>query len=268
VAIDGEGKLLSVLRGLGGRAFAAQYVLEVEGAASAELDAADLDGDGDADLVARGWTETRVLLADGEGGFVAGQAIARAEGCRHGAPTDLDGDGRLDLPSFCEAIGLSWRAGVGDATFAAEALVLPSDAGAFNFEIADVDGDGQLDLLLVAYDGLKLARGEGPLMFAELAPLGPAIGAWGLRTVDLDGEPPLELLLFGDDHVDDEPPGVWLLVGDGLGGHELAGMQPLRAAFSDLRVGDFTGDGQVDIVATGTSTANYNSATILLESAP
>lgn len=268
VTLDYAGKLVSVVRGLGGRDFAGQYVVEVEGAASAELDAADLDGDGDTDLVARGTVETRVLLADGAGGFAAGQGRDLAPGCMHGALVDLDGDGRLDLPNYCNAVGLSWHAGVGDATFAEEVLVWASDETPYSFEIADVDGDDWLDLLLLNGEGPRLARGEGSLMFSEVVAIGPAIGALEARAVDLDGEPPLELLLFGDDLHDDELPGLWLLVGDGLGGFELAGMVPIATRFTDLRVGDFTGDGQVDIVATSYVTSAYNSATYLLESAP
>lgn len=268
VTINSAGTLLSVVRGVGGRNFAPQYLLEVAGAAHPELDAADLDGDGDTDLMTRGETETRVLVSDGKGSFAAGQVLGRPEGCLHGAPVDLDGDGHLDLPSSCPMSGLSWRAGLGDATFAAEALVLMSEVEFQTFTFADLDGDDWLDLLLMASDGLKLARGEGPLMFGALTAIGPVIRVPGLRVADLDGELPLEVLLFGEDYQSDELPGIWLLVGDGLGGYELAGKQSLYVRFSDLQIGDFTGDGQVDIVTASVSTAVYDGAIHLLESAP
>ena len=156
----------------------------------------DLNGDGHRDLFVGAYSlkdspeggapqplVSRVWLGDGQGGFTPGAALDL-----YGSTLllrDVDGDGALDALSP-DALCL----GNGDGSFGPPEL-LPS-AGAFQIELADLDADGQLDLLYLG-DGVNVARGAPGGVF--LAPeritsssgwLSFGVGQWaGSSALDL-----------------------------------------------------------------------------------
>ncbi len=128
---------------------------------------ADLDGDGDQDLLLasgawwpdaqeRSETSSRVWLNDGQGRFAdGGDAWAFGQG-RYGvgiACGDYDADGKVDV--FLAALGgdrLYRNTGTGleDVTSAA-GVAGPSDAWSTSAAFVDTDGDGDLDLFVPHY---------------------------------------------------------------------------------------------------------------------
>lgn len=113
---------------------------------------------------------------------------------------DLDDDGAVDL-FFTQTVGPSWLFwGFGDGTFSPGPQLLPDlTSGLTN--AADVDGDGDLDLLVGGRDHLRLLLNDGARGFDDVT------DAWGLLPIDgwaggsawadVDGDGDLDLFAGG-----------------------------------------------------------------------
>ena len=162
--------------------------------------AADLNGDGKADLIYTDYgatataSTTHVLLNNGDGTFTARQTIATAGAVI--AAADFDHDGHVDLAWVWGAVGLGkafLARGNGDGTFAAAQqlgtfAIVGTNAPVFSYVMgAQLHDTGYLDLLvedvanpslvtlttdssgvLVRIIGTKLESGTGPMVAADL----------------------------------------------------------------------------------------------------
>ncbi len=153
-----------VLRGDGAGGFAAARTA-ADALADAALEAvADVDGDGRADLVLSHAETSRlsVLVNRGDGTF----APASGSPLDGGLPAydvevaDADGDGRVDL--VVATVDTSERdtgsrvvvlRGDANGFTAAAGSPYTSGAGAFDVAVADVDGDGRLDIAASGFGG-------------------------------------------------------------------------------------------------------------------
>ena len=127
----------------------------------------DVDGDGDLDLVVA-WTRMApqwgwmVASNDGLGGLVPTHNVTRPSRERPGVPIlslwgdDFDGDGLLDL-AFQEGLNLELWHNRGEDGFAT-ILQLPNTGFV---GLADGEGDGDVDLLVMEYDDESLENHEG-----------------------------------------------------------------------------------------------------------
>ena len=127
----------------------------------------DVDGDGDLDLVVA-WTRIApqwgwmVASNDGLGGLVPTHNVARPSRERPGVPIlsiwgdDFDGDGLLDL-AFAEGLNLELWHNRGEDGFST-ILQLPN---VYFVGLADGEGDGDVDLLVMEYDDESLENHEG-----------------------------------------------------------------------------------------------------------
>ena len=225
----------------------------------------DLDGDGDLDLVlgverdAAGTSSAnRIYLNDGSGAFAdSGLALGSAEtfGVAVG---DLDGDGKLDL--FFGNYGDSnppdevWfnASSGGSLQFTASTQAFPNRSTSA-VAIGDLDGDGDLDLVLgfgrnsypsTGPDTVWLNDGNG--WFTDT---GQSLGNG--RTIqlalgDLDGDGDLDLVQLHDGSRADY---AYLNDGNGQFG------SPVQVADTTmdtkgLAVGDVDGDGDLDLLVT------------------
>ena len=124
---------------------------------SSEVFLRDIDADGDLDILATGATNAKVyiLLNDGHGAFPTRREIPVA-GIRPLAVGDVNGDGYLDLVTL-GAIGATGttanvRLNDGKGNFSAGQELVISPATPVALALADVNGDGTLDLLAARAD--------------------------------------------------------------------------------------------------------------------
>ena len=172
------------------------------------VEAFDADNDGDLDLVFSCYkststeTESMVFLQGSEG-FTGAEPSTRmmTKGATAVATGDMDGDGNADIVftnSFhagSASLPSTVHWGRGDGTFEATPTLLPTH-GALDVEAADLDGDGDLDLVFanhldnsmdhsidsyVYLNGGSRSFGDSPAFYL------PTVGASGVAITDLDG---------------------------------------------------------------------------------
>ena len=200
------------------------------------LVAADVDGDGDVDLLAG----SRLLLNDG-GHFSDASAAAGVDAASASAPAwlmDSDNDGDLDMVTIAPAALRPWNAG---SWGKASPLPAPDSTG---FTVAELDADGDADLLATGKTARMLVNGRDGT-FSERT-LEPPLGAGVVAVLafDLDGDVDSDLLLLG--------PEPRLLLNQRLWRFD-AIEAPLPKDGTAAAAGDLDGDGDLDVVVAGGS---------------
>ena len=127
--------------------------------------AADLDGDGDLDILSASssyhsydgkitWYEN-----DGAGQFGSQQVITtEANGATAVYAADLDSDGDLDVLSASRGDNkIAWYENEGSGRFASRRVIYAEVNGARSVYAADLDGDGDLDVLSASSNDDKIA---------------------------------------------------------------------------------------------------------------
>jgi hypothetical protein len=241
----------------------------------------DFNGDGNLDIATAnndsGGSVT-VLLGNGTGGFTAapGSPFAVGTNPQSLAVGDFNGDGNLDIAaanfgsnSVLANGSVTVLLGNGTGGFAA-APGSPFTVGIWPTSVAvgDFNGDGNLDIATANRGSgnitVLLGNGTGGFTAAAGSPLTTAHGtSYSLAVGDFNGDGNLDIaasLYTGSN------PSVAVLLGDGTGGFTAAAGSPYPAGAYPLSmaVGDFNGDGKLDIA---TANALNNTVTVLLGNA-
>jgi hypothetical protein len=221
------------------------------------LPMADVDGDGDLDVVTVSASNAfQVRLNRGDGTFVTGALLADA-GIADASPSiplvgDLDGDGAADL-ILSESGVTSIYFGTPAGDFSRPPQKVDPSYG-IPIALADVDVDGHLDLVSYgAYD-------QSTALFSYFVARGDGQGGFGPPIQVAAARPPNKHVLVADFNLDGRPdlaiavaaPDTSLLLLSGAGGSLHAAPLPGlgEATLSGLVAGDFDHDGKPDLAAT------------------
>lgn len=231
----------------------------------------DVDGSGLPDIVFAGRGNATLYLNDGMGGF-AETATSRLDLVdleeSAAATGDFNDDGRLDVivagfdPQPQRTTRLYLNDGAGAFSLANAGLPAIGDA---TLAVADFDEDGHPDLVLTGSDvsGDPLARlllGDGAGGFTDASAGLTDVFGGSASVADFDEDGHLDLLLTGQDAGFNEITTLYL--GDGAGGFTTAGAGLPGVVDGSSSVGDFDGDGHLDLVLTGQD-AGFNERAVL-----
>lgn len=239
------------------------WIQSAQGSAGiGEADAADLDGDGDLDLVAsegRGapgmsrriysWENTGNPALFAAPWIYSNPGILGGERLSLG---DLNGDGKQDAMLGGQVVFL----GVGNRTFTYHGVSDPGPGPIRGAKVADLNQDGKLDVATVTHGGavqdreavgVRLGQGNGNFLPVKLYYGMYSRSLGGSNTLDIfdangDGKPDIAATSYGSRDVS-----VFLGLGDGTFGPENA--FGVRGSTMGVASGDFNADGRPDMVS-------------------
>ena len=250
---------VSVLRGADGWASAGQHDYPA-GPDAQLIEVVDVDGDGRLDVVTGGGQPyASVLYGRSDGSLGAWSPIDFGPSAiSTAAIADLNRDGRPDLVvSDRSGQALGVRLGNGNGTFAPAVFSTP---GVIDPQIADLDGDGMLDVVGihgVSGNGVLTLLGNGDGSFSEGATFPAGIGANGTAIGDINGDGRADLAVTFTSGVTDPRAEISILLGDGAGGFT-AGVPVPGFTWTLPVLADLNRDGHLDLIAA------MNAATVMI----
>jgi hypothetical protein len=221
----------------------------------------DFNGDGKLDLVVAnsGGNNVSVLLGNGDGTFKA--AVNYSTGSSPGsvAVADFNGDGKLDLAvANSGSNNVSVLLGNGDGTFQA-AVNYPTSAQPSSVAVGDFNRDGKLDLVTAngSSNNVSVLLGNGDGTFKPHVDYPVAADAASVTIADFNDDGKLDLAV-ATTCCGSGLTGVSILLGNGDGTFQAqVDYATGDDAFSTV-VGDFNGDGKLDIAVASYSSANVS----------
>ena len=212
---------------------------------------ADLDGDGDIDVIVGNSRNevVSVFLNDGLGGMTAAGSHTGGEQIRGLCLADLDLDGVMDIVTANRigdgdgsvSVFLSDGAGGVRSTATFDAGI----SGETSCAVGDANRDGRVDVFVGGIGSqeirILLNDGRGGLELGATVLAGG--GPWMLAAGDMDGDGIVDVV-----SANEAQDNVSILFGDGGGGLTSATTYPVGARPLAVDLGDMDGDGDLDVV--------------------
>ena len=244
--------LLFLSTTLAAQQFGAEEVITTAANGAFSVYAADLDGDGDADVLSASRTDDKIAWYENLGGGVFGpqQVITTAASDAWSVyAADLDGDGDIDVLSASSADGeIAWYENLGSGSFGSQQIITSLAGAARSVYATDLDGDGDTDVLSASYGDDKIAWYEnlgGGSFGTQQVITDLADGAHSVYATDLEGDGDADVLSasFGDGKI------AWY---ENLGGGAFGAQQVITTDASSaysVYATDLDGDGDADVLS-------------------
>lgn len=227
------------------------------GSSPRSVTAADLNGDGNLDLVgADGGSNTvSILLGNGNGTFQTRSSVSVGTNPWSVTSADLNGDGKLDLVTADSGSNTaSILLGNGNGTFQPRTTV---STGTFPYSVktADLNNDGKLDLV-TADQGANTASiflGNGNGTFQARTTVSTGTTPSSVTTADLNGDGKLDLVTS-----DRASNTASIFLGNGNGTFQARTTVSTGSAPGSVITADLNSDGNLDLISAdgGASTAS------------
>jgi hypothetical protein len=248
-------------------------VIDAAGTAPSGVAVADVNGDGRPDIVVANACQSAgnctygaisLLLGNGDGTFQPATSYNSGSGQPNQvALADLNGDGKLDV------VVSIWDGSEDEFGFSAVGVFLGNADGTFqpivkydsgadsdSITVADVNGDGKLDLLIGDGTTVAVLLGNGDGTFqprAEYPTIPPGtltVGVGQVVVADINGDDKPDLIASNQGGGSNGDGSVAILVGNGDGTFQPPVDYDSGAATDfSVAVADVNGDGKVDVLA-------------------
>jgi hypothetical protein len=271
--INGDGKVdlvtagdlargASVLLGNGDGTFQAPRTTDTATYAVA-VAVGDVNGDGHLDLVTanNNGNDVSVRLGNGDGTFVSTPTPLAVGGSV--VVGDLRNDGKLDVVGVGSAQVVNIQMGNGDGTFqSARQIQVPGPGGTSAVALADLTGDGNLDLIVAIgafYNGrygstVDVLLGNGDGTFKPAITFAVGGGPMAIAVGDLTGDG-IPALVVGDSGGTGGPAGLSVLLGNGDGTFQAPQTYLPGSSITSVALADLNNDGQLDAVVNNVNNA-------------
>ncbi len=166
------------------------------------VDAADMDGDGDMDVLIASVNDNKFAWYEYGGGFPGAYTehliSTNANNPWDILAADLDQDGDMDVVTASSGDNtIAWYENDGNLQFSKRILSTTANSTR-SIHVADVDGDGDLDVLGVAFNRALWFENDGNMNFNEIVISNDVSFGYDIFSADINGDGRLDILTASD----------------------------------------------------------------------